>query len=28
VSVIDVASHSKVKDVPVGSKPNGLVLKQ
>jgi YVTN family beta-propeller protein len=28
VSIIDVGSHTKIKDVPVGSKPNGLVLKQ
>jgi YVTN family beta-propeller protein len=27
VSVIDIGSHSKTKDITVGSKPNGLVLK-
>lgn len=28
VSVIDVKTHAKIKDIPVGSKPNGIVLKQ
>lgn len=28
VSVIDVNNHSKVKDISVGKKPNGIVLKQ
>ncbi len=28
VSVIDIDSHTKTKDIPVGSKPNGMVLKQ
>ena len=28
VSVIDVMTHTKIKDIPVGSKPNGIVLKQ
>jgi YVTN family beta-propeller protein len=27
VSVIDVASHTKIKDIAVGKKPNGIVLK-
>ena len=27
VSVINVASHSKIKDITVGKKPNGIVLK-
>ncbi|OJV17294.1 MAG: hypothetical protein BGO21_25720 [Dyadobacter sp. 50-39] len=28
VSVISVSNHSKIKDIPVGKKPNGIVLKQ
>lgn len=28
VSVIDVATHKKLQDIGVGSKPNGLILKQ
>ena len=28
VSVINVADHSKIKDIPVGKKPNGVVIKQ
>ena len=28
VSVIDLNTHTKIKDVQVGSKPNGIVLKQ
>jgi YVTN family beta-propeller protein len=28
VSVIDVATHTKLQDIAVGSKPNGLILKQ
>ena len=28
VSVIDIGSHTKIKDIAVGSKPNGIVLKQ
>lgn len=28
VSVIDLNTHTKIKDILVGSKPNGLVLKQ
>lgn len=28
VSVIDAASHKKTKDIPVGSLPNGIVLKE
>lgn len=28
VSVIDIENHTKTKDIPVGSKPNGMVLKQ
>ncbi len=28
VSVIAVAGHSKIKDVPAGKKPNGIVIKQ
>jgi YVTN family beta-propeller protein len=27
VSVIDVENHVKLKDVAIGSKPNGLVFK-
>ena len=27
VSVIRVADHSKIKDIPVGKKPNGIVIK-
>jgi YVTN family beta-propeller protein len=27
VSVINTATHSKIKDIPVGKKPNGIVLK-
>ena len=27
VSVIDVSSHSKIKDITVGKKPNGIVIK-
>jgi YVTN family beta-propeller protein len=27
VSVINVTAHSKIKDIPVGKKPNGIVLK-
>ena len=27
VSVIDVNTHTKIKDIPVGKKPNGIVLK-
>jgi len=28
VSVINVNDHSKIKDIPVGKKPNGIVIKQ
>ncbi|MFN0175454.1 MAG: YncE family protein [Saprospiraceae bacterium] len=28
VSVIDIENHTKTKDIAVGSKPNGIVLKQ
>ncbi|MDF2191340.1 hypothetical protein [Paraflavitalea sp. CAU 1676] len=28
VSVINVNEHSKIKDIPVGKKPNGIVIKQ
>ena len=28
LSVLDVSAHTKIKDIPVGSKPNGIVLKQ
>lgn len=28
VSVIDVASRTKIKDITVGTKPNGLIIKQ
>jgi YVTN family beta-propeller protein len=28
VSVIDLSTHTKIKDIPVGNKPNGIVLKQ
>jgi len=28
VSVINVSDHSKIKDIPVGKKPNGIVIKQ
>jgi YVTN family beta-propeller protein len=28
VSVINVSDHSKIKDITVGKKPNGIVLKQ
>jgi len=28
VSVIDISNHTKIKDIPVGSKPNGIVLRQ
>jgi len=28
VSVIKVADHSKLKDIPVGKKPNGIIIKQ
>lgn len=28
VSVIDVATHKKLQDIAVGSKPNGLIIKQ
>lgn len=28
VSVIDVKTHTKVKDIKVGSKPNGIVIKE
>jgi YVTN family beta-propeller protein len=28
VSVINVPGHSKIKDVPVGKKPNGIIIKQ
>ncbi len=28
VSVIDLGTHTKIKDIPVGNKPNGIVLKQ
>jgi YVTN family beta-propeller protein len=27
VSVINVSTHTKVKDIPVGKKPNGIILK-
>ena len=27
VSVVDVMSHSKTKDITVGNKPNGIVIK-
>ena len=28
VSVIDIENHTRTKDIPVGSKPNGMVLNQ
>lgn len=28
VSVIKVSDHTKIKDIPVGKKPNGIVIKQ
>jgi YVTN family beta-propeller protein len=28
VSLINVSTHTKIKDIPVGKKPNGIVLKQ
>lgn len=28
LSVIDLSTHTKIKDIPVGNKPNGIVLKQ
>ena len=28
VSVIDIMNRSKIKDIPVGTKPNGIVIKQ
>lgn len=28
VSVINVANHTKIKDIPVGDKPNGIIIKQ
>ena len=27
VSVINVTTHAKIKDIPVGKKPNGIVFK-
>ncbi|WP_315815208.1 hypothetical protein [Paraflavitalea speifideaquila] len=28
VSVIDVGSHTRIKDITVGKKPNGITIKQ